>query len=109
MMAGEKGKNMNIIFALISLCITLYGQAPVFTTFDQLPEDRQGQIYIVVEYGECLDAEGNGIAFGQPEGFDYVSYSSTDAQPGDIVTTYYILNPDTNFCDDILHRFDVIN
>lgn len=102
---------MRTILLIINLCLSLYNTAPVFTTFDQLPEDRQGQVYVVVNVGTVLDNDGNGQLIGShvdPD-YDYISYKYVDgADPGDIIYTFDILNPDTNYDDDILYRFDVI-
>ena len=39
----------------------------------------------------------------------YISYRSVeDFQEGDTILTYFIYNPDTNYTDDILERFDYV-
>ena len=46
-------------FILIYFVTYLFGQAPIITTYPELPEDRNGEIYVAMDVGVCLDAEGN--------------------------------------------------
>lgn len=102
---------MKTMLLIINLVLSLYGTSPIFTTYDQLPEDRNGQVYVVVDVGICTDSSGNGIlidSWVDPE-YNYMSYREvTGVQPGDIVYTFDIMNPYSNYDDDIVYRFDVI-
>lgn len=100
---------MKTILFLINLIITLYGSAPIFTTIEDLPEDRQGQVYITVDHGICLDNDGNGKIYNDDSIYNYISYSGIEGvQPGNEIYTFCILNPDSNECDDIIGRIDII-
>ena len=100
---------MKIILFIINLTILLYGTSPIFTTNDALPEDRQGQVYIIVDYGICLDDFGNGVLYGYEENHNYISYSGVkNIKSGDKIYTFCIMNPNSKECDDIIGRIDVI-
>lgn len=76
-------------------------------TMDML-EARNGKLIIEQCVGVVTDAEtGAGYIVGYPE--FYISYKSVDGvKNGDVICTYFIYNPDTDFADDILLRFDYI-
>lgn len=58
--------------------------------------------------GTCLNEQGDGkLNNGEPY-YNYISYRSTDAKPGDKVLTIDILNPFNTYCDDIIYRTDFI-
>lgn len=99
---------MNKILLIINLVLSLYGTSPIFTTCDAMPEDRAGQVYVTVDYGMCLDEYGNGMLYGYSDEYNYISYARTEAKPGDTVYTFCVYNPENNYCDDIIYRFDVI-
>lgn len=100
---------MKVIFFIINLIISLYGTAPIFTTCEALPENREKQVYVTIDYGICLDDSGNGILYGYDSMYNYISYSKVEsAKVGDEIYTFCILNPDTNDYDDIVCRIDVI-
>lgn len=58
-----------------------------------------------IDKGVCLDDDGNGRIYTDSE-FNYISYKYTDAQTGDELITYDLLNPFNNYCDDIVIRID---
>lgn len=74
----------------------------------ELTEDilanRQGKLIIEKCVGEVTDDEKNGSL----EDGSYISYESVDCTKGDTITTYLIFNPDTNYVDDVIERFDYI-
>lgn len=58
--------------------------------------------------GTCLNEQGDGkLNNGEPY-YNYISYRSTDAKPGDKVLTIDILNPFNTYFDDIIYRADFI-
>lgn len=72
--------------------------------------NRNGKLIIERCVGVVEDAEtGAGrVLYGDPE-YDYISYASVKGiRNGNIICTYFIYNPDTNYEDDILMRFDYI-
>lgn len=100
---------MKIILFIINFVISLYGSAPIFVTGEALPEDRQGQVYITVDYGICLDDVGNGLLYGYDSDHNYISYSSVhNAKAGDMIYTFCVMNPDNNYFDDIICRIDMV-
>lgn len=58
-----------------------------------------------IDKGVCLDDEGNGQIYTDSE-YNYINYKYTDAQKGDELITYELLNPLNNACDDIVLRID---
>lgn len=74
----------------------------------ELTEDilanRQGKLIIEKCVGTVTDDEKNGSL----EDGSYISYESVDCTKGDSVITYLIYNPDTNYIDDVIERFDYV-
>ena len=72
-------------------------------------ENRNGKLIVECMVGEVLNAE---IGAGQllyTDTFRSINYKSVKGiQNGDIICTYIIYNPNTNYYDDILMRFDYI-
>lgn len=62
-------------------------------------ENRNGKIIIVVEHGIVENPEGDGNG-----NLGYIKYH--EYEPGTKINTYLIYNPDTNYWDDIIERFD---
>lgn len=56
--------------------------------------------------GVCLNADGDGMLYNDEPYYNYISYKYTDANPGDELITYDLLNPLNNECDDYLFRID---
>lgn len=71
---------------------------------------RNGNIIIERTIGIVLDDKGNGKILNTKEKYyNYISYKNVDgAKTGDIILTYCIYNPDNNYEDDIIERFDYI-
>jgi hypothetical protein len=69
---------------------------------------RNGKLVIEQVVGKVTNAEtGEGYIIGYPE--FYISYARVDGiKNGDIVCSYMIYNPDNNYEDDIIMRFDYI-
>lgn len=79
-----------------------------FYDSSELTEDilanRQGKLIIEKCIGTVTDDEKNGSL----EDGSYISYESVDCTKGDTITTYLIFNPETNYTDDVIKRFDYI-
>ena len=74
----------------------------------ELTEDilanRQGKLIIEKCVGTVKDNEKN----GNLEDGSYISYTDVDCIKGDTVITYLIFNPETNYSDDVVGRFDFV-
>ncbi len=66
--------------------------------------NRQGKLIIEKCTGTVSDDEKNGVL----EDGSYISYEDVDCAKGDTITTYLIYNPDTNYTDDVVERFDFV-
>ena len=58
--------------------------------------------------GVCLNEEQDGMLYNGEPYYNYISYRSTEAVPGDKVFTVLVLNPFNNYCDDYIYRHDWI-
>ena len=97
----------------------IYNSADLTT---EILTERNGVLIIEKCYGVVTDNNGNGRMLLNDNDFinahdrnynniadNYISYKSvTGAGEGDIVLTYFIYNPDSNYADDIMVRFDYI-
>lgn len=74
----------------------------------ELTEDilvnRQGKLIIEKCVGTVTDDEKNGSL----EDGSYISYESVNCTKGDTIVTYLIYNPETNYTDDVIERFDYV-
>jgi hypothetical protein len=84
--------------------------------------ERNGALIIEKAYGVVTDNNGNGRILLNDNDFinahdrnynsitdNYISYKSVEGvEESDIVLTYFIYNPDSNYTDDIIARFDYI-
>lgn len=77
---------------------------------EEILSNRNGEILIEKTIGIVEDDELNGrILNTEDKEYDYISYDSVkDVQAGDVVMTYFVYNPDSNYSDDILERHDYI-
>ena len=74
----------------------------------QIIEGRNGNIIIEKVIGIVDDAE-TGAGHQLDNADYYISYNSVDnIRKGNIICTYFIYNPETNYADDIICRFDYI-
>lgn len=71
-------------------------------------ESRNGKLIIEKVIGVVDDAEtGKGHVIDNAD--YYISYKNVkDIENGNVICTYFIYNPDTNYYDDIMLRFDYI-
>lgn len=78
----------------------------------ELTEDilanRQGKLIIEKCVGKVTDDEKNGAIQNADSDYNYISYTDVDCAKGDTIITYLIYNPDTNYTDDVIKRFDYI-
>lgn len=70
--------------------------------------NRQGKIIIEKCVGTVTDDEKNGAIQNADSDYNYISYTDVDCIKGDTVITYLIYNPNTNYIDDVVERFDFI-
>ena len=79
-----------------------------FYDSSELTEDilanRQGKLIIEKCIGTVTDDEKNGVL----KDGSYISYADVDCAKGDTITTYLIYNPETNYTDDVIERFDYV-
>lgn len=75
-----------------------------FELTEDILANRQGKLIIEKCVGTVIDDEKNGSL----EDGSYISYESVDCTKGDSVITYLIYNPDTNYTDDVIERFDCV-
>lgn len=71
---------------------------------------RNGKLIIERTVGTVTEAKnGDGrLLYGDPR-YAYINYSKVDnINNGDVICSYFIYNPDTNYEDDVLMRFDYI-
>lgn len=77
----------------------------------EILENRDGKIIIEECIGTVTNKEtgaGKLLNYTDPD-YYYISYSNVDGiRDGSVVLTYFIYNPDSNYIDDILYRFDYI-
>lgn len=67
-------------------------------------------MYIERIIGKVTDNEKNGTVLNPPvDGGYYISYASVeDAEIGDMIVTYCVYNPYSNYDDDVIERWDFI-
>ena len=67
-------------------------------------------MYIERIIGKVTDNAKNGKVLNPPEdGGYYISYTSVaDTRKGDLIITYCVYNPYTNYDDDVIERWDFI-
>lgn len=67
-------------------------------------------MYIERIIGKVTDNEKNGTVLNPPEdGGYYISYASVaDARKGDLIITYCVYDPYSNWDDDVIERWDFI-
>ena len=61
-----------------------------------------------IDFGVCLNAQGDGKTYNGDPYYNYISYASTDATTGDKVLTVFFKNPTNLECDDYIYRHDYI-
>lgn len=79
----------------------------------EMLENRNGDVVIERCYGVVADAEdGTGkVLYPYDEDYDYISYlrcKGFGIHEGTLMMTYLVYNPDNNYHDDIMDRFDCL-
>ena len=71
---------------------------------------RNGEIIIEKTIGKVTNDDLDGRILNYiSQDYDYISYKDVKgAKKGDVILTYCIYNPDTNYEDDIIARYDYI-
>lgn len=69
---------------------------------------KKKKIIILTLTGKVINNRKDGKVFTKSK-FNYISYRRVpDAQKGDIIKTYLVMNPHTNAEDDVFTRYDKI-
>lgn len=100
---------LQILTLLLTLNVKVYGTTQL--TYQTLVT-REPDVLIVEEiHGIILDEDGHGRIDNGDDPHDYISYCNLMeyAKPGDLVETYCIYNPNTQYEDDIIYRIDLVN
>ena len=129
MMNGKLKKALVVTLASISIignitpvnateCSEAVKDAPITKVIDcnDLTEEmlttrtEHNVMYIERIIGKVTDNEKNGTVLNPPEdGGYYISYASVEnAEIGDIIITYCVYNPFSNYDDDVIERWDFI-
>ena len=73
----------------------------------ELLENRDGKLVVERAIGVVLDEDGNGKIINCQYFPDcYIHYSCGGV--GDVIESYFVYNPDTDYYDDIMDRYDYI-
>lgn len=82
-------------------------------TLEEL-EHRSGSGEVIVErcIGKVLNENLDGVILDAPDAGNYISYRSYSGNDpiceGTLMITYLVYNPETNYCDDIIDRYDCV-
>lgn len=71
---------------------------------------RKGTVIIERAIGKVINNSKDGRVLNQGGNteYDYISYRGVDCKKGDIIVTYLLYNPENNYCDDIVARWDYV-
>ena len=102
---------------LFAICIMIFccdfAQADtpdikIINTADLAEHDltsRKGTLLIEVDYGTVLNRKGDGV----DDSGNYICYKRLGRlRKGTRIKSYFLYNPDTNYVDDVVYRYDVI-
>lgn len=74
----------------------------------EMLESRNGKLIIERAIGVVTDAE-TGAGHMIDNANEYISYSCVKGiKSGNVMCTYFVYNPDNNYYDDIVSRFDYV-
>ena len=75
----------------------------------EMLQHRNGKLIIERCIGMVTSPEGDGTILDGDDEYYYISYSDMeDIEVGDVIVSYFLYNPDTNYEDDVLERFDYV-
>lgn len=118
MIPAEKASAANIFEA--KKCLDYYNLTEsenlfkVYSSYElnrDILTNRKGTIIVEKVIGRCIDEKtGAGVILGkEDEYYNYISYKGVkNVGKNDIVCSYLIYNPDNNYEDDIIERYDFI-
>lgn len=71
---------------------------------------RKGIIIVERVIGEVVTDDKDGKMLNQVGNteYDYISYKGVDCKKGDVIVTYLLYNPENNYCDDVVARWDYV-
>ena len=71
---------------------------------------RKGTVIVERVIGKVITDQKDGRVLNQGANTEYnsISYRSVDCKKGDIIVTYVLYNPETNWDDDVLARWDYV-
>lgn len=73
----------------------------------EILETRTSDVIIVERcIGVVTSTNGDGTLIYSDMEFNYIYYSTEQFSPWDVVVTYNVYNPETQYTDDVLFRFD---
>ena len=61
-----------------------------------------------LDYGVCLNNQGDGKVYNADAYYNSISYASTEAKAGNKVLTVFFKNPTNMEPDDYIYRHDII-
>lgn len=76
----------------------------------EMLQNRDGKIIIEKCIGIVTSPDGDGMVLNYEDAEHYyINYSGVEnIREGTVILSYFIYNPDTNYEDDILERFDYV-
>lgn len=71
---------------------------------------RKGTVIVERVIGKVITDQKDGKVLNQVGNteYDYISYKNVDCKQGDVIVTYLLYNPENNYCDDIVARWDYV-
>lgn len=100
------------------LCENNYGSISIYNPDDlnaDILENRTESEDVVVERVVGMvtnfDRKGDGIVLNTSDTtYNYISYNSVnfETHDGTIILSYLVYNPDTNYTDDVIERYDFV-
>ena len=80
------------------------------TLSTEVLENRNGRVIVERCYGMVVSRDGDGKVLNPyDKDYDYISYRRCDeTREGTLMLTYLVYNPDTNYWDDIIERYDSV-
>lgn len=97
------------MLSILIMILNLISYQPDSINQDMLI-NRNGALIVEMDVGIVLDEDSNGQILNTSDDiYNYISYKGLPTRPGDLVTTYCIFNPQTNYDDDVIYRIDIVD